>query len=122
MGNVNGKSFVVTEHTACASTCATSYILGPIEIMHLDYFSVTCITSATQVVAYSVQLSPFKDYGYATAGANFTATSVPAASGADAIVSNKILDNHHAFLKIESSAANATTKGDVRFVIHGVRH
>ena len=118
---VMGKSFVVNEYQACAAGSASSFILGPIEIMQLDYFSVLCITSATLAVNYNIQLSPYKDYGYSTAGANWTATSCPAASGADAYVTNKIVDNHHAFLKIQASANSNTTVGDLRFVIHGVR-
>lgn len=113
--------YTVINVTACNAGSNTTVIVPPMFIGNLKYFSVTCITSATLAVNYSIQLSPFEDEGFATAGANFTATSVPAASGADAVVSNKILDNHHAFLRIEASAVSNTTVGDLRFHIHGVR-
>lgn len=116
------ETYVSHEVSACAVGSAGGIIVGPMDISNYKYFSVTCITSATLAVAYSIQLSPYFSEGFATAGANFTATSVPAASGTDAVVSNKVLDNHHAWLRIEASAVSSTTKGDLRFVVHGVRY
>jgi len=115
------KAYSIISVDACAVGSAGGVIAGPIDISHFEHFSVTCITSATLAVAYSIQMSPFEDEGYATAGANFTATSCPAASGTDAVVSNKVVDNQHAWLQIQASALSATTKADVRFHIHGVR-
>jgi hypothetical protein len=120
MGSEN--TFFVQEFSACGAGSATSIVVGPILVSHLRDFSVTCITSATLIVAYSIQLSPYANEGFATAGANWTATSVPAASGADAVVSNKITNNHHAFMRIEASAVSSVTRGDLRFVVHGVKY
>jgi hypothetical protein len=115
------ETYSVVEISACNISTSSVIVVGPVAIDNLRYFSVACISCATQAVNYQIQLSPYYGEGFATAGANFTATSIAQASGADLVVSNKVSDNHHAWLRIQASAAGLSPKGDVRFVIHGVR-
>jgi hypothetical protein len=115
------RIYEVVSIDACNAGSNTTIIVKPTFVGNLESFSVTCITSATIAVNYSIQLSPFQDEGFATAGANYTATSVPAASGADQVVSNKILNNTHAYMRIEASANSNVAVADLRFHIHGIR-
>ena len=107
---------VVTDLSGISST---KLIVGSTYIGHLDSFGVSVYSSATQVIAYRIQFSPYDGSYFATAGTNQTATSAPVGSGGAIPVVNTFMNNINGYMRIEASGACSIVNTPIMVAIHG---
>jgi hypothetical protein len=109
---------VVTDLSGISST---KLIVGNTFIGHLENFSVTVKSSATQVIQYRIQLSPSDDSNwFATAGSNQSATAVAIGSSVQLPVSNLFQNNTMGYIRIEASGLCSIVQSPIVVKISGM--
>lgn len=118
---------ITPEVTDISGISSVKIIVGTTYVGDFDRFAVTVLSSATQVITYRIQLSPYDAANdFATAGNMQTATNVAIGTTILGKTTNYFTDNVCAYLRIEASAVagtDATVPGDkpIRVAIHGMK-